>query len=372
MTNLNNVYTFGVEIEFKGVTTDAMADALTAAGIRSRRQGYGSHAIVNYWKVTTDETVSSSGYDYRTGQGTGGELVSPILKGEDGLAKLKQVLAVINGLDGLFVDRACGVHVHLGRVDGWTVNHVKSIYRRYAAFETSFDSFMPPSRRGDTNRWCGSINGYAPGVAQQRAGNLNGLTSCGGSKYKKINLGSLTRNGANLGTIEFRQHSGSTDYNKLSNWIRLLVAFCDQSTVAPVSSSVPTPGFTPSATYQPRKRSAAYAAIREQVIKAGGTMRFAGGQFWKITNPSGVNYLFTIDQLNECYVGCASGLHWKEWSARHWRLTNHFMTFWNFLSMDAPAATISDVTEIDAPDQIFAGVDNAIVQFFTKRIAALA
>ena len=371
MTNLNNVYTFGVEIEFKGVTTDAMADALTAAGIRSRRQGYGSHAIVNYWKVTTDETVSSSGYDFRTGQGTGGELVSPILKGEDGLAKLKQVLAVINGLDGLFVDRACGVHVHLGRVDGWTVNHVKSIYRRYAAFETSFDSFMPPSRRGDTNRWCGSINGYAPGVAQQRAGNLNGLTSCGGSKYKKINLGSLTRNGANLGTIEFRQHSGSTDYNKLSNWIRLLVAFCDQSTVAPVSSSVPTPGFTPSATYRPRKRNA-YSEIREQVAAVGGTLTYRGGKWWILRTANGMETRYSIRQLNSLYNGSDTMRPESEWRGRDNRLHETRFIDWFHANLTAAEETISDVTEIPAPDQIFAGVDTAIVQFFTKRIAALA
>lgn len=361
---ISNDYTFGIEIEFKGVTTDAVADALTAAGIRSHRRGYGSHEPVSYWKVTTDQTVSEGDYNYRLGTGTGGELISPILQGDSGLAKLEKVLETINQLDGLYVNVSCGIHVHLGYVPGWTPDHVKAIYRRYAAFESDFDSFMPRSRRGDRSRWCGSINGHVSSVAHSRASNFRGLASCGGGKFKKVNLATLSRN---AGTIEFRQHSGSTDYDKISNWVRLLIAFAETSktaTAPTVTNVSATATGMLNVNYRPRRRTA-YAEIRDQIAAQGWNLRFAGGSVangnlkYKLFDANG-QFVSTVHryQLKELYVAGTNRLN-PETAQRFWDQ-------W----FSAPETTSND--DLPQADTVFNGVAENLVQFFTSRREALA
>ncbi len=342
---LNQDYTFGVEIEFKGARLATVAAALNDAGIRAKVHGYGSHTPLTSWKLTTDATVTSSGYNYRTGDGVGGELVSPILKGEAGLAKLTAALDVLNSIDGVNVDRACGVHVHLGRVDGWTAAHAKNIYLRYASFETDFDSFMAASRRGSNGRYCASlISRYVTMVDEYYGDSLHALMNRGGGKFMKVNLSALTRN--NNGTIEFRHHNGSTDPIKLTNWVRLLVAFAD------ASKTISSGAATGSHNYKAKRKSTTYAALREQVEAHGGSFKYAGGKNWKISGANGVERDWVSEELTDIYVASDS----YDLDAEK------FSTFWAMTFGNDPLEA----------DHIFKDVDGAVVSFFRSRIAHFA
>ena len=338
-------YTFGVEIEFKGALLSDVATALTNAGIPARTRSYGDHSTASYWKLTTDATVTERGYDYQSGNGIGGELVSPILKGDNGLRKLETALMVLNKMDGVRVDVNCGLHVHLGKVDGWTAGHVKKIYRRYADHESVFDSFMPRSRRGGNNRYAGSLNGYTASVSSyNETGGLRGLRRHGGGKFMKVNLSTITRNGN--GTIEFRQHAGTTDYLKISNWIRLLIAFAD------ASKTVSSGAATGSHDYKAKRKSTAYAALREQVEMHGGSFKYAGGKNWKISGANGVERDWVSGELTDIYVASDS----YDLDA------GKFSTFW---AMTFGADTIEN-------DNIFKDVGNTVVTFFKTRIVHFA
>src|SRR5210317_2132039 len=110
MTNLNNKK-FGVEIEFVNASTREVAEAINAAGVAAVLEGY-NHVTRRHWKVTTDCTVTTGGYSLGSGEGFGGEVVSPVLEGDAGLAELKAVLDAMNAVNRMGVDVRCGLHVH--------------------------------------------------------------------------------------------------------------------------------------------------------------------------------------------------------------------------------------------------------------------
>ena len=252
-------YKFGVEVEFKGVdlaqATQDLQAALAGTGIQVEHEGY-NHNTRPHWKVTTDATVTERGYNYRTGNGIGGEIVSPILTGQAGFDEAKKVIDALAGLQGIYVDTACGVHVHLSWV-GMDTQTVKNVVRRYADYETVIDGWMPRSRRGNNNRsWCASTVGqFSSTVARFTGSRLIDFANLCLGRYYKVNIYQLRRDG--YGTVEFRQHGGSTDSTKILNWVKFLMAFVETSKTA-----TPTTGVS---TNYRRQRKLAFGEIREQV-----------------------------------------------------------------------------------------------------------
>ena len=57
---------------------------------------------------------------------------------------------------GATANRSCGYHVHLDAAD-LTASDIRAIVTRYADHESEIDAFMPPSRRGNANTYCGSV-----------------------------------------------------------------------------------------------------------------------------------------------------------------------------------------------------------------------
>lgn len=208
------VYTFtrsfGVEIEACGIAPATLAAELSAAGVACRAEGY-NHTTRNHWKVVSDGSVHGD---------RPFELVSPVLRGEEGLAQVKIACEVLNRL-GATINKTCGLHVHFGVGE---LEHEPKFWRNlintYADLEPSIDSVMPPSRRGSNNTFCRSI--ARPGLreALARCHDLRAIerVATGGNRYHKVNISSFWRHR----TVEFRQHSGTTDFTKISNWVRLL------------------------------------------------------------------------------------------------------------------------------------------------------
>ena len=63
--------TFGIESEYVNVRNSELVDYVNNVGSYPiRLESYG-HSVPSQWKVTTDQTVSSN-YDFRTGDGDGG------------------------------------------------------------------------------------------------------------------------------------------------------------------------------------------------------------------------------------------------------------------------------------------------------------
>ena len=86
----------------------------------------------------------------------------------------------------------------------------------YARYEDCIDELVAKSRRGSDNGYCAS-----PRTNLEQLQNAKSVDEIIDrvypSRYIKLNCQSFRRHG----TIEFRQHGGSTEFEKISNWIIL-------------------------------------------------------------------------------------------------------------------------------------------------------
>lgn len=200
---------FGIELEIVGITRQVALRALRAVGINVQDESY-NHTTRGHWKLVSDSSVRD-----------GFEVVSPILQGEAGIEEAMTVAEALSDA-GATVNRSCGFHVHFDAAD-LNAADVKIIVNRYAAHEAEIDAFMPPSRRGNANTYCESVTSFLNRRFNE-ARTINELAAAQPGRYFKVNLQSYRRHG----TLEFRQHSGTVNANKVANWVRFLGEFIDQ------------------------------------------------------------------------------------------------------------------------------------------------
>lgn len=200
---------FGVEIEafFKSSRgIDKLKNLLQQQGVAI---GNGDRsAQMGVWKVTSDSSIRANG-------GRAFELVSPILEGQAGLEELAKVCQALKEC-GARINKSCGLHIHFD-AEGFDVQTWKNLLINYAKIEDAIDAFMPTSRRANNNTYCQSMKGHEASL--QSATTVERVISLmGSSRYKKVNVHSYARHK----TVEFRQHSGSVEFEKIKNWILFL------------------------------------------------------------------------------------------------------------------------------------------------------
>lgn len=199
---------FGVEIEafFKherGI--EKLKSLLQGQGIGIENAQRNTQLGV--WKITGDGSISANG-------GYSFEVVSPILQGQEGVAQLEKVCQALKAC-GARINKSCGLHIHFD-AQGFNLQTWKNLLINYAKAEEIIDAFMPPSRRENNNTYCKSIKHHIPAIS--RATSIEKIMSIMGNRYKKVNVLSYARHK----TIEFRQHSGSIEFEKIKNWILFL------------------------------------------------------------------------------------------------------------------------------------------------------
>ena len=160
----------------------------------------------------------------------GGELVSPILDGERGIAQMRAVMNAARDKlgDDIEIDSNCGAHVHVSW-DRMKTRQIREIVRRYAHFEKEIDYMMPESRRNDT--YCRPLKHDKTGlschfnstlrIVNSESESFSTLASIQYGREMKLNLRSF----ASYGTIEFRQHGGTFDADKMESWVRFICGF---------------------------------------------------------------------------------------------------------------------------------------------------
>jgi hypothetical protein len=193
---------FGVEIEFVGATLSRVVQELTRRGLAASAPGY-THRVTSSWKVVTDASVYN-----------GGELVSPPLSGEQGLADLQTACEALEAA-GARVNRSCGLHVHHD-VGNLSAPQMGRLFRNWRNTQGATDQLVAASRRG--SQW-------ARPLAEREVAHVEALPSTAAhairshfayvDRYRSLNVASYPR----YGTVEVRQHQGTVSYRKIAAWI---------------------------------------------------------------------------------------------------------------------------------------------------------
>lgn len=207
-SGFNRNRTFGIEIEgLSPLTRNDLARSLETFGIRCVYEGY-NHRRRSHWKIVTDASICED-------RGTVGfELVSPPLRGVEGLEEIRKVCEALQQI-GCRVNRSCGLHVHHDASD-YTVESFKNLYAIYIRYEAAIDELVSESRRGQRNGYCGSLGGEIGLARIKSVRQMNQLLfEAFPSRYMKLNCQSYEIHG----TVEFRQHQGTTDGEKIVAWV---------------------------------------------------------------------------------------------------------------------------------------------------------
>lgn len=227
--------TFGVEIECFLPNNPALSAsrlnqnhvlmlALASAGLKS----HAAQSTGDIWGLKSDGSLRPN----KSGD-LGVELVSPILRGEAGLADLAKVAGVLNGLNA-YVNKSAGLHVHIGAKD-LTVEQRRNLLSQFVRYERFFNLILPASRR--ENRYATSLRKRASATKTDstKAAEHIILTLLSVRDEREL-VQALNADDHHLalsdargkhGTFEFRQHSGTVNAEKMVNWVRLVLAFVE-------------------------------------------------------------------------------------------------------------------------------------------------
>lgn len=237
--------TFGAEIEIvfdlplsasgRALIAKALLDKL---GLGVGRLGY------SQWKITQDGSVKG---EHKWDHGQGLELVSPILKGENGVREYEVVLEALRGI-GARVNHRCGAHFHIGAselagADALSHRRVRAVVASYAYNEELLNQWVAPHRlqgkfRGETicrdredfDAWAWKLLSApteARGKENEEGVMVESLLWARGKWHKesKINLWPLYT----LGTVEFRQLEGTLSSKRAITWLRAMMQIVDNA-----------------------------------------------------------------------------------------------------------------------------------------------
>lgn len=198
-----------------------MIEALTEKEI-SVYVGDGLDKREPQWEIAQDGTIKHA-YPL--------EVVSPILKGKTGLYEIKKVCDALNKLE-IQTDLNCGLHVHWSAAD-YTGKNMVNLLRLYGKYEKILDFIFHESRREDNcsfahtllrqgnMNWLYRLQGgfytHAYQIAQEFEATqaTSNMTSYPTARHHKVNICAYNK----YRTVEFRQHEGTFDFEKIKNWI---------------------------------------------------------------------------------------------------------------------------------------------------------
>ncbi len=205
MFNANDT-TFGIEIE----CTLPVTVRIEVGGYH---RGCQIEGLPAGWNAQRDGSLHAARGFYAV------EIVSPVLRGADGLAQVAKVCQWLNSV-GAEVNSSCGLHVHVGwqgdkaaliRLTTMVANHEKGIYA----------STGTHSRERST---------YCRGVRNDRSMRSEFLEETGTARqfdrYHVLNLTNLQRRQP---TVEFRAFAGTTNARKIAGYVRMCVGLVNKA-----------------------------------------------------------------------------------------------------------------------------------------------
>ena len=227
---MNTQRTYGIEIE----THSSISRARLATVIKNAIRQFGHTCVSGSYQHSTDslnttvwmvkpDSSLTSGNPFRDTHSTDAEVVSPVLKGRDGLRVLMAVCEAIE--PHTKISRKCGLHVHHFVSSEM---ELRNMVEAWINIEGHVMKALPKSRQD--NYYCKTWKRQGARRASRSSLRSFSRNCLGGgcdydSRYVSLNLESYwLRN-----TVEFRAHSGTTEYEKIANWTIFTQAVVDKA-----------------------------------------------------------------------------------------------------------------------------------------------
>jgi hypothetical protein len=201
--------TFGIEIETTVAETEAATNGLQ---IGSYYGGCQVPYLPDGWMAKRDGSIHPTA----TGR-IGCEIVSPILRGADGLAQVVEVARILEE-KGHKVNASCGVHVHVG----WSRWAPSAALARLISLVSSVEKGLyavTGTKAREQGQWCGGVRKY--GDDKKAKENMDQ------DRYHVLNLTNLAR--GTRDTVEFRAFSGSLNSVKLVGWVQICLGLVEKA-----------------------------------------------------------------------------------------------------------------------------------------------
>lgn len=200
--------TFGIEIETMVSATTAAANGLQIGNYHHGKQ-------VSYlpegWTAERDGSIKTLPTELPC------EIVSPILRGVEGLAQVATVLRTLEE-KGHRVNKSCGVHIHIG----WSADLPSAALARLitiVAYAEKGLYAITGTKSRERGTYCGGVRKY--GNDKDAKEHLDR------ERYHGLNLTNLAR--GTRQTVEFRFFSGTTSAIKAVGWIQVCLGLVERA-----------------------------------------------------------------------------------------------------------------------------------------------
>jgi len=203
-----NDLTFGLELE-----TQIAESTLRNEGLQIGAYHHGLQVpyLPAGWKAERDGSIRTrSGYHAC-------EIVSPILRGAEGLAQVAEVLRTLTA-KGHCLSLTGGVHVHVLWRRDWPADALARLVNIVAYCEKGLYAITGTKNR-ERGTYCGGIRKYGNDKSAKPALDRN--------RYHALNLTNLA-NGVR-DTVELRVFSGSLSPKKVCGWIQVCLGLVERA-----------------------------------------------------------------------------------------------------------------------------------------------
>lgn len=196
-----NEMTFGIEIECY-----LPREAIEGMEIGAYHRGVQVQGLPAGWNAQHDGSLllnCPQGY-------TGVEIVSPVLKGLDGIEQIRTVCQWLNAR-GAKVNKSTGLHVHVGIER--SPENMKRVVTAAANFEKAIYASTGTKSR-EQGHYCQPIHNSQRHISGQYART---------ARYHVLNV--MT----NKPTVEFRAFAGTTNFTKIVVYVRLSIGIVERA-----------------------------------------------------------------------------------------------------------------------------------------------
>ena len=200
--------TFGVEFELIADDSTIRQDGLR---IGSYRHGIQVPFLPEGWTAEADASIDNHNGGHRC------EIVSPVLRGEEGLKQVAEVLRILEQKN-FRLNATCATHVHIGWHRDWPSEALARLVTIVAYVEKGLYAITGTKSR-ERGRYCGGVRKYGNDKAAKP--NLDR------DRYHALNLTNLAR--GTRDTVEFRTFSGTKNVTKGVGWIQVCLGLVERA-----------------------------------------------------------------------------------------------------------------------------------------------